>query len=187
MDGHRQETASMANQAVDEMKYKAEVEEYVEDGRSAMAADFQQKEAALRRKLDWYIAPVMMLCMLISYLDRGNIGFAATQGMSEEIGLTGNQLNVSGGTPEQVLSLTRSTADCCFHFLCHLRVGGISNVFLRQASPVPQSHSGHHLLLGIGLHVLRIHTQFRRPMCDQTYSRLVRRVRQTTTNYRTNN
>ncbi|KIW54835.1 hypothetical protein PV05_07169 [Exophiala xenobiotica] len=95
MDGHRQETASMANQAVDEMKYKAEVEEYVEDGRSAMAADFQQKEAALRRKLDWYIAPVMMLCMLISYLDRGNIGFAATQGMSEEIGLTGNQLNTA--------------------------------------------------------------------------------------------
>jgi hypothetical protein len=97
MDEHRQETASMANQTVDEMKYKAEVEEYAGDGRSAMAADFQQREAALRRKLDWYIAPVMMLCMLISYLDRGNIGFAATQGMSEEIGLTGNQLNVSGG------------------------------------------------------------------------------------------
>ena len=178
MDGHRQETASMANQAVDEMKYKAEVEEYVEDGRSAMAADFQQKEAALRRKLDWYIAPVMMLCMLISYLDRGNIGFAATQGMSEEIGLTGNQLNVSGGDLQnKCCPLTRLTTDCCFHFLCHLRFGRISHVFLRQTSSVPQSHSSHHLVLGIGLHVLRIHTELRRPMCDQTSSRLVRRVR----------
>lgn len=52
----------------------------------------------------------MMLLMLISYLDRGNvslrshdaaetltsqIGFAATQGMADDIGLVGSQLNVS--------------------------------------------------------------------------------------------
>ncbi|KAH8712127.1 major facilitator superfamily domain-containing protein [Phaeosphaeriaceae sp. PMI808] len=39
----------------------------------------KEKEAALRRKLDRFVAPVMMMLMLISYLDRGNIGFAATQ------------------------------------------------------------------------------------------------------------
>ena len=52
------------------------------------------RERALVRKLDLYIAPVMMLLMLISYLDRGNIGFAATQGMTDDIGLEGSQLNV---------------------------------------------------------------------------------------------
>lgn len=56
--------------------------------------EMKKKEDALRRKLDIYIAPVMMMLMLISYLDRGNIGFAATQGMTTDIGLQGGQLNV---------------------------------------------------------------------------------------------
>lgn len=58
----------------------------------------------------WIAILVMMLLMLISYLDRGNvslrshdaaetltsqIGFAATQGMADDIGLVGSQLNVS--------------------------------------------------------------------------------------------
>jgi hypothetical protein len=55
----------------------------------------KKKEDALRRKLDRFVAPVMMMLMLISYLDRGNIGFAATQGMTMDIGLKGSQLNVS--------------------------------------------------------------------------------------------
>jgi len=57
--------------------------------------DRARKEKALVRKLDCFIAPVMMLLMLISYLDRGNIGFAATQGMTNDIGLRGNQLNTA--------------------------------------------------------------------------------------------
>jgi hypothetical protein len=55
----------------------------------------KKKEDALRRKLDRFVAPVMMMLMLISYLDRGNIGFAATQGMTTDISLKGSQLNVS--------------------------------------------------------------------------------------------
>jgi hypothetical protein len=82
-------------QPIDEVKQQAELEEYAENGQSAEAIEFAKKEAKLRRKLDLYIAPVMMLLMLISYLDRGNIGFAATQGMADDIGLHGNQLNVS--------------------------------------------------------------------------------------------
>lgn len=61
----------------------------------ARDTEFQKRNERLLRKLDLYIAPVMMLLMLISYLDRGNIGFAATQGMTDDIGLTGTQLNVS--------------------------------------------------------------------------------------------
>jgi hypothetical protein len=56
--------------------------------------DYKKKEAKLLRKLDLFIAPVMMMLMLISYLDRGNIGFAATQGMIVDIGLKGSELNV---------------------------------------------------------------------------------------------
>lgn len=65
--------------------------------KEARTGDIQERrirEKALVRKLDCFIAPVMMLLMLISYLDRGNIGFAATQGMPTEIGLKGSQLNV---------------------------------------------------------------------------------------------
>ncbi|KAI1343123.1 retrograde regulation protein 2 [Xylariaceae sp. FL0016] len=62
---------------------------------TAEEAERRQKEKALVRKLDCFIAPVMMLLMLISYLDRGNIGFAATQGMAEDIHLKGSQLNTA--------------------------------------------------------------------------------------------
>ncbi|KAJ5556092.1 hypothetical protein N7494_000007 [Penicillium frequentans] len=61
----------------------------------ARDAEFKKRNERLVRKLDLYIAPVMMLLMLISYLDRGNIGFAATQGMTDDIGLTGTQLNTA--------------------------------------------------------------------------------------------
>ena len=68
--------------------------EYLAQDESPAAIEAKKKEDALRRKLDCYVAPVMMMLMLISYLDRGNIGFAATQGMTKDIGLKGSQLNV---------------------------------------------------------------------------------------------
>jgi hypothetical protein len=86
-----------------------------------------KREDALRRKLDLYIAPVMMMLMLISYLDRGNIGFAATQGMTTDIGLKGSELNVCttcDSLPCNVRGLT-ILPDCCLsilHFL-HPRRG----------------------------------------------------------------
>lgn len=84
------------NHRSDDVKLKSELNEYIESGgTSAESTEFKIEEAKLRRKLDLFIAPVMMMLMLISYLDRGNIGFAATQGMSADIGLKGNQLNVS--------------------------------------------------------------------------------------------
>ncbi|TGJ78987.1 hypothetical protein E0Z10_g9777 [Xylaria hypoxylon] len=51
------------------------------------------KEKALVRRLDYFIIPVLMLVNTISFLDRGNIGFAATQGMARDIHLQGNQFN----------------------------------------------------------------------------------------------
>lgn len=77
----------------EDLKPKAEVE-YLENGMSPEQIEFKKREKKLVKKLDMFVAPVMMMLMLISYLDRGNIGFAATQGMADDIGLVGSQLNV---------------------------------------------------------------------------------------------
>ncbi|KAF2648630.1 high-affinity nicotinic acid transporter-like protein [Lophiostoma macrostomum CBS 122681] len=69
--------------------------EYLERDESPEDVEAKKKEAALVRKLDCYVAPVMMILMLISYLDRGNIGFAATQGMTKDIHLKSSQLNTA--------------------------------------------------------------------------------------------
>lgn len=42
-------------------------------------------------KLDIYLAPVMTLIFLTAYLDRSNIGNAASAGMITDLGLVGNQ------------------------------------------------------------------------------------------------
>lgn len=62
--------------------------------REEISAEDQRKQKTLVRKLDCFIAPVLMLLNLISYLDRGNIGFAATQGMTTDIHLKGSDFNV---------------------------------------------------------------------------------------------
>ncbi|KAH8811112.1 retrograde regulation protein 2 [Xylogone sp. PMI_703] len=66
-----------------------------ENGLTPAQVEFKKKEAKVVRKLDLFITPVILLLQLISYLDRGNIGFAATQGMSKDIHLKGNQLNIA--------------------------------------------------------------------------------------------
>lgn len=125
----------------------------------------RKSERALVRKLDCFIAPVMMLLMLISYLDRGNIGFAATQGMSTDIGLKGSQLNVCipcrcrcGGDPRVNIVL-----DSSFSLLHLLHPRGISYVYLGQAATVPPSHSHHYLLLGDSMPLHGICTVVRFP------------------------
>jgi hypothetical protein len=80
--------------------------DYLAQDETPEAIEAKKKEDALRRKLDRYVAPVMMMLMLISYLDRGNIGFAATQGMTTDINLKGSELNVS---PSVVVEVTDST------------------------------------------------------------------------------
>ena len=57
--------------------------------------NFRRKEARVVAKLDLYVCPILIVLQLISFLDRGNIGFAATQGMTEDLKLVGNQLNTA--------------------------------------------------------------------------------------------
>jgi hypothetical protein len=116
----------------------------------------KKKEDALRRKLDRFVAPVMMLLMLISYLDRGNIGFAATQGMTTDIGLKGNQLNVSYATcfcKENHMLMDIDGSISLLHLLYPSR---IPYFYPREATPIQQSDSSHHILLGSGMSLHRI-------------------------------
>lgn len=51
-----------------------------------------KRESQLVRKLDLYIAPVMTIIFLTAYLDRANIGNAASAGMTEDIGMSSSEL-----------------------------------------------------------------------------------------------
>jgi hypothetical protein len=87
-------TTSGLQRSVTDEKHEQVQREYLTQDENPDVIANTKKEDALRRKLDCYVAPVMMMLMLISYLDRGNIGFAATQGMTTDIGLKGSELNV---------------------------------------------------------------------------------------------
>lgn len=50
------------------------------------------KEKALLLKLDLCLAPVITLIFLCAYLDRSNIGNAASAGMTIDLGMTSNDL-----------------------------------------------------------------------------------------------
>jgi len=86
-------TPDLQRSVADE-KHEQVQREYLTQDEDPQIFENRKKENALRRKLDCFVAPVMMMLMLISYLDRGNIGFAATQGMTTDIGLKGSELNV---------------------------------------------------------------------------------------------
>lgn len=69
-----------------------------EEAQAYDASDTAIDPAAERKvvwKLDTVVLPVILDLQLVSYLDRGNIGFAATQGMTKDIGLKGAELNAA--------------------------------------------------------------------------------------------
>ncbi|KAF7165742.1 hypothetical protein CNMCM6106_001818 [Aspergillus hiratsukae] len=52
-----------------------------------------EKEAAARRKFDKYLVPVSLIFIILSALDRNNIGNAVVFGFARDLGLVGNQFN----------------------------------------------------------------------------------------------
>jgi hypothetical protein len=51
-----------------------------------------KRERQLTRKLDLFIAPIMTIIFLNAYLDRANIGNAASAGMVEDLNMTDGEL-----------------------------------------------------------------------------------------------
>ncbi|KAF2194634.1 retrograde regulation protein 2 [Zopfia rhizophila CBS 207.26] len=84
----------MSDHDVHSIKEKAGAD-FVEDALPQGELEYGKKEARLVAKLDWFLAPILGLLTLVSFLDRGNIGYAATQGMVIDIGLVGSQLNIA--------------------------------------------------------------------------------------------
>lgn len=50
-------------------------------------------EKVVLRKMDLHLLPMLALLYLLSFLDRGNIGNAKIEGLSETLNLTGPQYN----------------------------------------------------------------------------------------------
>lgn len=61
-----------------------------------------QAQKRLLRKLDIYLAPVMTIIFLMAYLDRSNIGNAASAGMLDDIHMSSAQL---GSMSPQIASM----------------------------------------------------------------------------------
>lgn len=70
-----------------------------------------QQEKKLLRKLDMYLAPIMTIVFLTAYLDRSNIGNAASAGMLEDIGMTNEQLG-SKSKPDKHNTSKRALTQC---------------------------------------------------------------------------
>lgn len=82
------------------------------------------REAKLLRKLDLYIAPIMTVIFLTAYLDRSNIGNAASAGMTEDIGMDagelGSKLIKHDWNYGVFCSLLIDMSRCCHSVLRHL-------------------------------------------------------------------
>ena len=80
------------------MKVEGKIDNFTttkDDTESAVTSDLYIDPVAEKKllwKLDLYIAPVMTLIFLTAYLDRSNIGNAATAGLQVDLKLKGNQL-----------------------------------------------------------------------------------------------
>jgi hypothetical protein len=162
-------------------KVGADLQEYA-NSESGVVVDPDRKarEKALVRKLDLFIAPVMMLLQLISYLDRGNIGFAATQGMTKDIHLHGTNLNVCSPFPVSLhlamLALICQTTDCRFRLLHLLHPRRISHRHLCQAPTVQPVDSHHHFCLGCRLSRHWLRSQLWLACCHSRATRILRRL-----------
>ncbi|KAN0099567.1 MFS general substrate transporter [Hyaloscypha variabilis] len=55
----------------------------------------KQEEAAIIRKVDFRLVPLLSILYLLAYIDRGNIGNAKIAGMETDLKLTGNRYNVA--------------------------------------------------------------------------------------------
>jgi fucose permease len=52
-------------------------------------------ERRVRRQLDYKILPMICFFMFVSFLDRGNIGNAKIQGMTQQLHMKGNDYNIA--------------------------------------------------------------------------------------------
>ncbi|KAA8903615.1 hypothetical protein TRICI_005652 [Trichomonascus ciferrii] len=71
-----------------------EKEAATEISQNALPTISRKRNRLLLHRIDRVVLPIVSLLYLLAFLDRSNIGNAAAAGMTEDLGLHGNQLNV---------------------------------------------------------------------------------------------
>lgn len=66
------------------------------EGQHTFIKSSAEEEAAVIRKLDWRLLPLVFVLYSLSVLDRSNLGNARIAGMEEDIDLSGNRYNWLG-------------------------------------------------------------------------------------------
>jgi sugar phosphate permease len=98
-EGETTTRASSLRPSIDKEKAAIEQQEHSDTGPehalTAEELEFRRAERRVVSKLDMFVCPILIILQLISFLDRGNIGYAATQGMIQDINLVGTQLNTA--------------------------------------------------------------------------------------------
>lgn len=82
-----------------------------------------KRERQLTRKLDLFIAPIMTVVFLNAYLDRANIGNAASAGMLTDLHMSDGELGSTHSLRlfvHKTLVKTNMSNRCHHSILCHL-------------------------------------------------------------------
>lgn len=67
-----------------------------EGGQHTFIRPSAQEEAAVIRKLDWRLLPIVFILYSLAVLDRSNLGNARLAGMEDDIDLSGDRYNLLG-------------------------------------------------------------------------------------------
>lgn len=81
---------SLAGSKEFELKQKGEDADFVENIDNVEAVSPIDEQKTLR-KMDLHIIPILSLLYLLAFLDRGNIGNAKIEGLTEDLNLSGPQ------------------------------------------------------------------------------------------------
>ncbi|KAL2127907.1 hypothetical protein VTI74DRAFT_9995 [Chaetomium olivicolor] len=66
---------------------------YLDAHRDASGAAEPINVAALRRKIDWHIVPLMFLCYTLQFLDKVILNYANVMGLQKDLGMAGNDFS----------------------------------------------------------------------------------------------
>lgn len=86
-----EKTASIDGSATDRIEHIQ-----TKEGHHVFAQPSAEEEAAVIRKLDWHLLPLVFVLYSLAVLDRSNLGNARIAGMEEDIDLSGNRYNWLG-------------------------------------------------------------------------------------------
>lgn len=106
-----------------------------------------KRERRLTRKLDLFIAPIMTVIFLNAYLDRANIGNAASAGMLEDLHMTDGQLgSMFSPFSSHYSLLTLSTDAITLFYVTYVTFEIPCSLALKKFHPsTSPGHFHHHL------------------------------------------